>query len=209
MPAHTLTSPRASAGRRVEPSPGGRRGVVRLRAAAAWVVTLAVVALLWPGAWGGLLGLTLVQGRSMEPTYFTGDLVVTLRQPAYRVGDVVSFEVPDGQAGAGGRAIHRISAVETNASGEAYVTLGDNNAQPDPWLIPPDHVMGRAIAQVPGLGGIMGSSTQRTIIAAAAAFLVFAFLWPTTAASPARRAGEPRSDETSTDDAQANDTQGE
>ncbi len=172
---------------------GPQRAGGTLRRAAAWVVTVALVALLWPAVWGGVFGLTLVQGRSMEPTYVTDDLVVTQRQAAYEVGDVISFQVPDGQAGAGGRAIHRISEVRTSESGEAYVTLGDNNAEPDPWLIPPDHVMGRAVTHVPGLGGIMGSSTQQVIIAAAAAFLVFALVWPSkTTTAPARRASDPQ-----------------
>jgi len=149
-----------------------------------WALTLLLVAAVWPATWGGITGLTFVQGHSMEPTYYTGDLVLTIRQPAYEVGDVISFQVPPGQAGEGGRAIHRISAVGTLDGAEAYVTLGDNNAEADPWLTPSRHIMGRAVAHVPKVGLLLGSSLQRTLLAGAAALVVLALLWPSRAPTP-------------------------
>ncbi|MFM9597455.1 S26 family signal peptidase, partial [Streptomyces scabiei] len=54
------------------------------------VLAAVAVVVLWPATWGGITGLTIVNGHSMEPTFSSGDLVVTVRQFSYAVGDVVS-----------------------------------------------------------------------------------------------------------------------
>lgn len=60
--------------------------------------------------------------------------IVTLQHPL-RVGDVILFA-----AGADRYVVHRVWKI--NAA--AIRTLGDNCANPDPW-IPKDHVLGQAI----------------------------------------------------------------
>src|SRR3972149_4373118 len=55
-----------------------------------------------PGFLGGPAGYVIVAGKSMEPALYTGDLVITRKQPEYRPGDTVAFRVE------GGIVIHRI-----------------------------------------------------------------------------------------------------
>ena len=62
---------------------------------AAWVLGAVVVGwFLWPTSLGGCTTLTIVSGHSMEPTYYTGDLVVS-RCGDVGVGDVITYRPPD------------------------------------------------------------------------------------------------------------------
>nr|WP_297426095.1 signal peptidase I [uncultured Actinotalea sp.] len=138
-----------------------------------WVLLLAVVGgavLLWPTALGGCTTLTVVSGRSMEPTYVTGDLVVARCGPA-EVGDVVVYE-PPGEEGA--RVIHRV--VDGDATG--WVVQGDNNDFLDPWRPTADDVVGVGRWHVPGLGTVaailLSPLTGVSVLLLALAVLV----WP-------------------------------
>jgi signal peptidase I len=100
------------------------------------IVLAGVVALLWPARWGGLFGMTMVAGDSMEPGMRSGDIAVTMRQPSYSEGDPIVFEMP----GLEHRyVIHRI--VRTDADGR-FVTQGDNRETGDNWRVDPADVVG-------------------------------------------------------------------
>lgn len=149
----------------------------RVRSVIGWFLVGVAALLLWPAQWGGLTGLTIVSGHSMEPTYETGDLVVTWRQSEYQPGDIVSYTVPEDQAGAGGHVIHRIETA-TEVDGElVYTTIGDNNPAADQWSLTADDVTGTAILHVPGLGRMLGPAVLPIIIAAALGGIVTVLLW--------------------------------
>lgn len=114
-----------------------------------WVVVALVAGwLLWPSSLGGCTTLTIVSGRSMEPTYYTGDLVVSRCGPV-EVGDVIVYSPPGvGDA----RVIHRI--VDGDPAG--WVVQGDNNDFLDPWQPTEEHILGSAVLHVPGLGKVAG-----------------------------------------------------
>jgi signal peptidase len=143
------------------------------------------VALVWPAQFGGITGLTVVDGHSMEPLYHTGDLVISVRQPAYAVGDVVSYQVPEGQPGAGGRVIHRIVAVDNGV----YSTLGDNNPDLDPWRFESGDVLGKAVFMIPSIGaiGTVLGSQAGLIAGLACGLLVTILLWRSGGSSSAER----------------------
>lgn len=151
--------------------------VILRNAGSAFVLILIVIAL-WPANLGGVTGFTVVQGQSMEPTYVTGDVVMTVQRPSYDVGDVVSYVVPEGQPGEGGRVIHRITENIGTDTDPQYVTQGDNNAELDPWIIAPKDIVGNALGHIPGLGRVLGANSYPLIIAGAAAIIVLIFLWP-------------------------------
>lgn len=111
--------------------------------------TLAGVAafLLWPTSLGGCTTLTIVSGHSMEPTYYTGDLVVT-RAAAPQVGDIIVYQPVDV---GGARVIHRI--VGGNAT-EGWVMKGDNNSWLDPWQPKGSEVLGTARLHLPHVGAV-------------------------------------------------------
>lgn len=105
----------------------------------------AIAWFIWPTNLGGCATLTIVAGESMEPTYFTGDLVVA-RCGDPTVGDVIVYQPADV---GGHRVIHRIIGGDA-ASG--WITQGDNNAAVDPWTPSGDEVLGVAGLHLPGVG---------------------------------------------------------
>ena len=123
----------------------GQLTAVALTAAlvAAWVVFLRPVSL------GGPADYVIVSGHSMEPTFRTGDVVVSLRRHAYRRGDVVVYRVPAGETAAGDRVIHRIvgGSAETG-----FLMKGDNKNGVDPWRPTSKDVVGKEILRIPDAG---------------------------------------------------------
>jgi signal peptidase I len=118
------------------------RGARRLTG---WSLVVTVAWLLLPLQYGGSLGTTVVSGQSMEPTFWTGDLVVTWRTGDYEVGDAVVYQVPEGEPGEGLHVVHRV--VEQTDQG--FVMLGDNNDEPDLWTPTSDDVLGEVVLHVP------------------------------------------------------------
>src|SRR3954470_12606918 len=94
--------------------------------AGAWLAVAFVAAwFLWPTSLGGCTTLTIVSGHSMEPTYLTGDLVVSrCGEPA--VGEIVVYQ-PHELGGA--RIIHRV----IGGDGSGWQIQGDNNGWVDPF----------------------------------------------------------------------------
>lgn len=150
-------------------SSGSRRGL-------GWAVLMMVVVALWPAAWGGLTGITIVNGQSMDSVYKTNDVVLTLRQSSYGVGDAISYKVPEGQDGAGTRVIHRVVAVDNSGAEPVFTSQGGNSSSVDPWTITTDDVAGKATLRVPGaaFGGLNGM-----LLGAVAASGCFVVVWPT------------------------------
>ncbi|QIK68133.1 signal peptidase I [Nocardioides sp. HDW12B] len=109
----------------------------------------ALAALLWltlPPQYGGHVGTTVVSGHSMEPTYWTGDLVLTWRGASVEPGDVVVYRVPEGEPGEGLHVVHRVQAVDRDGR---FTMLGDNNDEADLWTPTTDDVVGEVFAAVP------------------------------------------------------------
>lgn len=98
---------------------------------------------LWPSTLGGCTTFTIVSGHSMEPTYYTGDLVVS-RCGTPEVGDVVVYQPADL---GGSRVIHRVTGGDATSG---WTVQGDNNPSADPWH--PTDVVGVAVLHVGGIG---------------------------------------------------------
>jgi signal peptidase len=103
--------------------------------------------LLWPTSLGGQTTLTIVSGHSMEPSYVTGDLVVT-RAGTPAVGDIIVYQPKDV---GGARVIHRI--VGGNAR-DGWIMKGDNNSWLDPWQPKGSEVLGIARLHLPHIGTV-------------------------------------------------------
>lgn len=132
----------------VTTAPGARpaRRVLRAVASVLLYAAAAVAAwLLWPTNLGGCTTLTIVSGHSMEPTYETGDLVVS-RCGTPQVGDVVVYRPEQLD---GGRIIHRL----VGGDGEnGWVVQGDNNDWTDPFAPTDDEILGVAQLHVAKVG---------------------------------------------------------
>jgi signal peptidase len=132
--------------------PPRRIRVAFARANKAALAALTVLAFLFwaqylrPQTLGGNAGYVLVSGKSMEPHYHTGDLVLVLRQPSYHVGDIVAYRVPQGDAMAGAQVIHRIIGGD---GAHGFVVQGDNRTAPDVWRPKTSDVVGAKVLRVP------------------------------------------------------------
>ena len=126
------------------------------------VLALAIALAVVPRAMGGE-ALTVLTG-SMEPTYAPGDVVVSVPQDGYGVGDVVTFQPISNDPTL---ITHRIVAVQLGGpEGTMYITRGDaNGADDDP--IKAEQVMGEVLYHVPYLGHLSAAAGEhRHIIVA-------------------------------------------
>jgi len=147
----------------------------RLRSALGWAVTAALVGVLvwfgWPSTLGGCTTLTIVSGHSMEPTYYTGDLVVS-RCGTPEAGDVVVYTPPGLDHG---RVIHRVVGGD---AGDGWVIQGDNNDFLDPWRPHAADVLGIARLHVPGLGRVASILLDPWAWASLLVVAAGVLLWP-------------------------------
>lgn len=104
-----------------------------------------------PAFLGGPAGYVIVSGKSMEPTLYTGDLVITRKQPQYEAGDVVAFRVERGIV------IHRIVG---GSADEGFVTKGDNKPELDPYHPRESDIVGRQWLHLPGKGRWLATARQ-------------------------------------------------
>jgi len=127
--------------------------------------------LVWPTSLGGCTTLTVVSGHSMEPTYVTGDLVVS-RCGDPQVGDVVVYE-PEGYGGA--RVIHRLIGGNGTAG---WQVQGDNNSWIDPFSPTNDDVVGIARVHVPKVGLVGRSVMSPLVWGSLIVIAIGLFVWP-------------------------------
>ena len=142
------------------------------------IFTLAIVGgtlYLWPAPLGGSTRIIVVSGVSMEPTYDLGDLVLVREQSTSQIGDIVVFEVPEGQTGAGLLVIHRVLKIDDEGF---FITQGDNRSTPDEWQLTEDDIVGQPLAHLPRGGKFLEFVQQLWVIALIVGVAVMLLLWP-------------------------------
>ncbi len=151
----------------------------RLHPVAVGAVLVALLGLGWwlaaPESVGGSTAYLAVRGSSMVPTFRPDDLVVVRRDPPYEPGDVVAYRTPasadpPGGGEPGGDAarpiiVHRVVGVD----GGRLVLRGDANDLDDALRPTPDDVLGRHVATLPGVGGVVGDLQGAAGVAAVVA----------------------------------------
>jgi signal peptidase len=133
--------------------------VLTLLLIGAWALFLRPVGLL-----DGPADYIIVSGESMEPTYSSGDLVITRATDTYAPGDVITYRIPEGEPGEGTAIIHRI----VDGTPDGYVTQGDNREGIDPWNPAVPDVVGKTWVHIPEAGNILLFGLQPPIVAALA-----------------------------------------
>lgn len=108
------------------------------------VLTLTAWLVFLPIQFGGVTAYVMVNGNSMEPTYYMGDLVITRREASYEKGDIVTYFNSDINQ----YVIHRIVGRESGR----FVLQGDNNAWLDNERPTIESITGKAWLHFPGLG---------------------------------------------------------
>ncbi|NTV38740.1 MAG: signal peptidase I, partial [Demequinaceae bacterium] len=95
----------------------------------------------------GSTSMVIVSGRSMEPTYFSGDLVIA-RKMDPTVGDVIVY-APEGFGGS--QIVHRI--IGGNAV-DGWVMQGDNNPRTDPFTPKASEIRGVVLVHYANFGRV-------------------------------------------------------
>lgn len=112
-----------------------------------WVIVAIDAFYLWPTQLHGSTSMVIVSGHSMEPTYFTGDLVIA-RKMDPSVGDVIVY-APEGLGGS--QIVHRI--VGGNAV-DGWVMQGDNNPRVDPFTPKGSEIRGVVLVHYANFGRV-------------------------------------------------------
>lgn len=131
---------------------------------------------LWPARFGGSTSMIIVEGRSMEPTYSSGDLVIARAEHRYVPGQVVVVRVtPPGDGSPPALVVHRLLDV---ASDGHITTRGDNRALADGFSLTTADIVGRADARIPGGGTVLVVLSRWWMLALFAGSLTTVMLWP-------------------------------
>lgn len=107
-----------------------------------WSVGLVVLGLLTVTLLSLPFQLYAVRTGSMEPAFGSRDLVI-VNKGAWQQGQPITFTHNEEVI------THRL--VSVNADG-TFVTKGDANTTPDPWVVQPRNTIGAVVASVPKLG---------------------------------------------------------
>ncbi|HEY3020688.1 MAG TPA: signal peptidase I [Solirubrobacteraceae bacterium] len=125
------------------------------RGAATLVTGVAVLAAVCVGVamWAGYRPQPVLSG-SMEPHLPIGSLTIAKAVPAtsVRVGDVITFQRPNGERGT---ITHRVHRIVESGGRRIYTTKGDANPSPDPWQLQLPGQVGRNVADVPYAGYVV------------------------------------------------------
>ncbi|ASA78536.1 signal peptidase I [Thermococcus sp. 5-4] len=119
------------------------------------------------------LDLLVVLSGSMQPLFNPGDMVVieSVNLDSVTVGDVIAFHPPNAKDEKT-LVTHRVVEVITNGSRRYFQTKGDNNEDLDPFLVPSENVVGKAVFSLPYLGYLTRHNPNRTVKLAAYILLI-------------------------------------
>ena len=146
------------------------------RAAQALLLVAVVATWAWfllPQSLGGRASWVLVSGKSMLPTYHTGDLVLVRKQSSYHVGEVIAYLVPKGDPMAGLQVIHRIIGGDAV---HGFVVQGDNRTAPDSWRPKPQDIVGAKLLRVPYGVVVIQNLRSPLMLGLLAASFVFVYM---------------------------------
>jgi signal peptidase I len=141
--------------------------------------------LLAPSQLGGPTTFTATVGNSMEPMFHKGDLALTRKSPAYRVGDIVLYESPVFHR----PVLHRIIVIQHGH----YFFKGDNNEFVDPGYVTHDELLGKLWLHVPNAGTALSWMGKPTHSAFFAGFAVLVLTLGGAKTTRRRRRGRRRS----------------
>jgi len=137
----------------------------------AWALVAGLAYFAWPTWLGGDTTIITVSGKSMEPLYRGGDIVIARDTPPH-VGDIVIYR-PEGYPDA--KIVHRIIG-GSGASG--WEMRGDNNDFTDPFTPTSDAVYGVAKVHIPHAGVVVSFITKPWVWISLFFGVAALLLWP-------------------------------
>lgn len=135
------------------------------------LIAAAVAYFTWPSSVGGCTTITIVTGHSMEPTYYTDDIVVS-RCGTPRVGDVAVYATEDT---GGAQIVHRVIGGDGETGWEFQ---GDNNDWVDEFRPADDEIVGIVVLHVPKAGKVAKAASSPWVWAGLFTIAIALVMWP-------------------------------
>jgi len=111
----------------------------------------------------GGLKIYSVQSGSMEPSIYTGSIVISVPTDNYQLRDIITFKAEKDRLDNNPKYIttHRIYEIKVIDGQENYITKGDANNTPDIVPTSKDLVLGKTIFSIPLLGYLVAFAKTR------------------------------------------------
>lgn len=135
------------------------------------LIAAMVVYFTWPSSFGGCTTITIVTGHSMEPTYYTDDIVVS-RCGTPGVGDAAVYAT-EGTGGA--QIVHRVIGGNGTSGWEFQ---GDNNDWVDEFRPTDDEVLGVVVLHLPKVGKVAKAASNPWVWAGLFTIAAALVMWP-------------------------------
>lgn len=133
------------------------------------LVCAAAYFFLAPPLVGGSTSYVIVDGTSMEPTYYDGDLIIARERDNYEVDDVITYTPQIGQHFP---VIHRI----VEFTDEGIITIGDNRDEVDGWKVQDEDIIGASVLRIPMSGTVLEWLRNPFVIIALGTFFIVLYL---------------------------------
>jgi len=148
-----------------------------LKSVLAWGLLAVLAFFIWPSSLGGGTTTIVVNGHSMDPTYFTGDIVVA-RSGEPKIGDIVIYSTADlGEA----KIIHRIVGGDGVTGWDIQ---GDNNDYVDPFHPANDEILGIAKLHIPSVGAWAAVLSSPLVWGSMLLLALGLIIWPSSKECP-------------------------
>ncbi|MEE9509310.1 MAG: signal peptidase I [Candidatus Bathyarchaeia archaeon] len=99
--------------------------------------------------------VVIVNGVSMIPTYYEGDLLVVQGVPDKNMIEVQEIIVFHNPYSWDILIVHRVVEVRNLNEQLIFRTKGDNNVIQDHWQVREEHIVGRVLQKIPYMGGVV------------------------------------------------------
>ncbi len=134
----------------------------------------------WPSRFGGQTTILVVQGKSMQPTFRSEDLVVARAQDQYARGDIIVFQTKvGGDKGRTALIVHRIIGIDAEG---IILTQGDNRTTADGVALTHHDILGRVRWRVPQGGLALWLLSRWWMLAFITGILITVLMWPSQTA---------------------------
>jgi signal peptidase len=120
---------------------------------------LAVITFAITTGWESGVRVVSILTGSMSPTIAPGSIIVTSKQTDYGVGDVVTYRPANPETGIAmaSTLTHRIIEEKQKEGERVFITKGDYNSTPDPYLVTKENILGRVAFDIPFIGYVYAS----------------------------------------------------
>lgn len=149
-----------------------KKGVQRTFNFSKWVFFALLLIMLWPLQLGGIFGPIIVNGTSMEPTLYSGDIVI-IRRSAPKIGDIVAYKPFEDK---NALILHRI----IDHKEDLWILQGDNNAWVDPFNPSTKDIQGVMMARIPVIGHLFFFLTSAWMWPSLALLALAIYIWPSS-----------------------------